>query len=228
MVHVHLVTDHIFSPYIYSRRMYTNHWLKWGETLLGRSQMKEALELGKVSRLKEDVHMTDNMSLSGERGEDLLWMRGRNKLKRNQWCTIPEMRELWEDFFVFTFVRNPWDSVVSQWAWKLKLAGVSFEDYVDHAFRKPRRHHWSVPLRKWFAKPDDGNKESIDFVGRFENLQEDFNTVCDTIGVQRTTLPKKNKSEHKPYWEYYNERTKVMVERRYSWVVNRFGYKFKE
>jgi len=83
--------------------------------------------------------------------------------------------------------------------------------------------HW-LPQTSLFG----GYLDSIHFIGRFETLQQDFNTVCDRIGIVWQELPHRNKSEHKHYTEYYDDELREIVTERYASDIDRFGYEFGE
>ena len=57
---------------------------------------------------------------------------------------------------------------------------------------------------------------------------EEFLYVFNKIDVPKIKIPHRNKTEHKPYWEYYNDETKEIVTKRFKEDIEFFGYKFGE
>ena len=128
----------------------------------------------------------------------------------------------WNDYFKFSFVRNPWDKIVSQYHfnrhnWGLKNA--TFKEYIQ-AWQNGKRISAYPPFNLYYIN------EKIDFVGRFENLQEDFDKICGKIGIERQKLPHKKKTKHKHYTEYYDEETKQIVAKKFAEDIDYFGYEF--
>ena len=134
----------------------------------------------------------------------------------------------WDEYFKCAFVRNPWDRMVSIYKYLEKchqsqqdfakdyLNGTTFfKDYVVNG------NHYGSQVGSLCAV-------SNFYLGRFENLQEDFNTICDKIGIPRQELPHKNKTKHKHYTEYYDDETKQIVAEKYAKDIEYFGYEFGE
>ena len=150
----------------------------------------------------------------------------------------------WDEYFKFTFVRNPWDRLVSMFFYQHTRYKILCKKKLEDTdpFTKKMVQFKSVeslvyslatnstvcpssPYEHWFLT--DG-KMGLDFIGKTENLQGDFNTICDKIGIPRQELPHKNKSKHKSYTEYYDDETKSIVAEKYAKDIEYFGYKFGE
>ena len=135
-------------------------------------------------------------------------------------------KEQFDEYFKFAFVRNPWDRELSLYKYILMSP--------KHHYHKQCRQfvNFSTYLREGRLSPQQYDflskheKNQLDFVGRFENVQEDFDTICDKIGIPRQKLPHKNKTRHKHYTEYYDNETKQIVAEKYAKDIEYFGYKF--
>lgn len=108
--------------------------------------------------------------------------------------------EISQTYFKFSFVRNPWDRLVSFYKYLEFYHRISFKTFVRMACRQEL---WKfVPWYDWFVAPqsdffcDENGNIAVDFVGRFEWFQEDFNSVCKEIGLPPMTLPHVNASKH--------------------------------
>jgi hypothetical protein len=73
----------------------------------------------------------------------------------------------------------------------------------------------------------DGECRLVDFVGRFEMFQADYDILCNRIELPLQQLPHLNKSTHGHYSEYYDTETKELVGKLYAKDIELFKYKFE-
>lgn len=143
--------------------------------------------------------------------------------------------EVWDTYFKFAFVRNPWDLLVSYYHYHKKEAAES-EEFRQSWPRIAERFRRTSNFEEWvhtgiYVQPhlnfiaDAEGRLMVDFVGRFETLRRDFQTVCERVGL-RAQLPHENSTEHAPYREYYNETTRELVRRKFRRDIETFGYEF--
>jgi hypothetical protein len=143
--------------------------------------------------------------------------------------------EVFERYFKFAFVRNPWDLMVSMYHFILRepearnhgqvKALGSFEAFVEWAVSTPEPFpKGTTRLQSEMIVGADG-KLLVDFVGAYENLGEDFDEIARITGI-RAVLPHVNQSLHRDYRTCYNERTRAIVAEHVQPDIERFGYSF--
>ena len=69
---------------------------------------------------------------------------------------------------------------------------------------------------------------NIDFIGKVENLQKDFDFICDKINLQKQIIPKQNKSKVVDYTDFYDNETIKITSDIYQSDLEKFNYKFGE
>jgi hypothetical protein len=137
--------------------------------------------------------------------------------------------EIFDSFFKFSFVRNPWEWQVSAFHYVRQrpenafherlLAFRDFGEYLDW-----RIHEEGPDLQSEYVLEDTGEL-LVDFLGRYERLTDDFAEVCRRIGVE-CSLPHVNRSEHDNFRRYYTPATRDLVASAYREDIERFGYEF--
>ena len=147
---------------------------------------------------------------------------------------LPE--EVYSQLFKFVFVRNPWDLQVSSYHHILRekpelLQGIdNFEQFLHLKFDPNREYDFMLDVsaeRQWEYLVDLNGETIVDFIGCYENLQTDFEKICEHMGIRRKDLPHRRKAEErKEYRDYYNPETAQMVEKHYKKDIEMFGYWF--
>lgn len=158
------------------------------------------------------------------------------------------------NYFKFSFTRNPWSMTLSMYKYlwesnhtfptrwrsnktKFKYFYIGFSDYVKTYLPNyptirsmdiisSADREAPIPKSDTLLQWTTGKNWSLDFIGKFENLQKDFNVVCDKIKIPRQQLPHHNRTEHENYTEYYDEETKQIVAEKYAKDIEYFGYEF--
>jgi len=136
-------------------------------------------------------------------------------------------QESFDSYFSFAFVRNPWDWQVSLYNFMLKtpkhhqhrlVSGFrNFDEYIE--WRCTRDVH----LQKDFVY--SGDHQLVDFIGRYENLHDDFQTICSRIGIS-ARLPMLNVSSTRPYQDYYSRKSVELVRKTFEPDIRLLGYDF--
>ena len=143
-----------------------------------------------------------------------------------------------KNYFKFCFVRNPWDRLLSAYCY-LRVGGRGGAGDMRDAVILSQFHDFREFIVNFDKIENDFSDkhfyeqafwvdDRIDFIGKTENIQEDFNTICDKIGIPHQQLPHKNKSKHKHYTEYYDDEAREIVAEKYAKDIEHFGYKFGE
>mgnify|MGYP006274252899 CR=1 FL=1 len=134
------------------------------------------------------------------------------------------------DYFKFAFVRNPWDRVVSLYhrqEGERVRDEMSFDDFARTIrYSSATSPQGSPHVNQLDYLVDPSGHRLVDFVGRFERLDEDWATVAERLGLP-PALPHKRKTDRdKPYTDYYTDETRAIIAERFAVDVEAFGYRF--
>jgi len=159
----------------------------------------------------------------------------------------------WRSYYTFGFVRNPWDRLVSWYSmiekrrkklsffrrrrrdpFEFKLwnevveKATDFDSFIDTCtdviFDNGCYKSFAFNQIDYLA--DAAGRPIVDFVGRFETLEADAAEIFRRLGIRDVELPRRNPSSHSHYSEWYNDRTREIVAKRFARDISTFGYSF--
>ncbi len=142
--------------------------------------------------------------------------------------------EIFNSYFKFAFVRNPWDLEVSMYQYKREWyhrghesvkwnKEMTFEEFLE--LRAEKR---GILGDQCHFIQDYHGRCLMDFVGRFEHLDRDFQLVARLMGLTGE-LPRSNASDRDPeYQGYYNPETEELVRHISRPEIKAFGYTFHD
>ena len=141
----------------------------------------------------------------------------------------------WQRKFTFTMVRNPWDKVVSHYHYRVRTnqTGMGentlpFDEWLQRCYvdRDPEYYdepRMFMPQRQWLV--DENGVLLVEFIGRFENLQEDFRHICERLSVE-AELGHAKPSARGSYRDYYSSESRDLIGVVFAEDVELFGYRF--
>ncbi len=175
-----------------------------------------------------------------------------------------EALEKYPDYYKFSIVRNPWSRILSCYNSKVAdniigkrarvlsffkglRGGMPFESFIEWLSTVEGQddiadRHWLSQYKFLYDKDD---QPLCDYVGRYENLEEDWKLICTKIGIDYLPLPQKgfvsavgktnnpnekNSSKTQTqkinYKDFYNENLKNIIAARYKKDIELFNYEF--
>jgi hypothetical protein len=144
-----------------------------------------------------------------------------------------------KQYFSFAGVRNPLDVAVSRY--ELRKSESGEQKNLEHRAQSRFAHMPGVEFNQFFVEfvlgrgADIGsvpltwrneNFQSLSFIYKYENLQQDFSEILAVLGItQRRLLPMLNKTKTKDhFFQYYDKPTLRLAYAFYAEYLLRWGY----
>jgi hypothetical protein len=135
--------------------------------------------------------------------------------------------ELLRKSFTFSFVRNPWDRMVSEYFWRCG-DGMQweFEPFVDWVCDTANSREELEGRNCHFRPQVEFLDGAMSFLGRFERFHQDLNFVLAELGLDARDIPHERKIPRGKYRDYYSDRLQKRVGDTYECDIDTFKYTF--
>ncbi len=151
-------------------------------------------------------------------------------------------QEWYDNCFKFAFVRNPWDRLLSLYYHLKGYRTKQKRQRESNAFLTDFATFVEALVSREFVRPlsrlnvDDWSQANsqltwlscgVNFIGKYETLDSDWERVCFMIGMKHIRLHKtKQTTRAGGRSVHYDAKTKKLVGDYYGEEIERFGYKF--
>jgi hypothetical protein len=151
---------------------------------------------------------------------------------------------VFESYYKFTIVRNPFDFYLSTYFYCKRFANhflyneihqnnLTLFDFVSTYVRVSNEQRVAqlgsnkVCTLSEYVDSNDGTC-LVDYIGKLEEINESYATICEKLKINKYIVPFKNVNgtRDKDYRNYYDERTKLRVQKLFEKDLTRFNYKF--
>lgn len=140
-------------------------------------------------------------------------------------------QEMWREYFRFAMVRNPYARYVSACTF-LNRGNPGYAGretaFMKAALTRPRFRRRALIRPQTALLVNGAGMVGMNFVGRYERLQHDFDRVCERIGIPPCRLTRRNASHHGDYRRYYDAALLEQVNDFYRADFEQFGYAVAE
>ena len=146
---------------------------------------------------------------------------------------------IYQKLFKFATIRNPYERMIS-WYFSPHRGVREWvrEDFINLVAEVPILRDYislftTTSLETMIKKlglsinlkPPKLDRD-LDFLMRFESLDQDFKKVCHKIDIPYEPLPIRNQSERKHYATYFDEELKEIVDNKFREEIEFGGYDF--
>jgi len=119
-------------------------------------------------------------------------------------------KDKWKNYKIFCFVRNPYDRLISGWNFLNNKHNIDipFNEYIYKNDSVSDFEYIHSFMSQYNNMIDENNNFCINYLGKFENLHEDFKHILLKIGFTENEInhdnEKKNNFTHLSYKELIN------------------------
>ena len=154
----------------------------------------------------------------------------------------------WKKYSRIGCIRNPYDIAYSMYCMLTRekyfvmetekynrsfISGRSFKDWIKKLIVNPDHEIAVSEFAESYWFYDDTNEEvKYDFMIRYENLEDDYKTVCNHFNIPHEPLVKLNTEtrldvdEDRSYQKHYDDESRDFIKKVWSKVIKRYDYEF--
>jgi hypothetical protein len=131
--------------------------------------------------------------------------------------------EIFNEYFKFSIVRNPFDKMVSHFFWQQHIEPgrfICFDEFVKHFYQ-----HKAISSWKFFSI---NNNFILNGIVKFENLKNDLKNCIIDIPIDISNIFEKSniRPPDLKYQDMYTDDLRKMVEEQCVNEITMFDYKF--